>query len=79
MNSTQNNPLDDEDDELNDLSTSVVNQFIAFLYSKNKKISAAYFFSLIRNLLLIHRLLNRKQLIARKFLHQCVKVIVYLS
>jgi len=44
MNSTQNNPLDDEDDELNDLSTSVVNQFIAFLHSKTKKYLLLIFF-----------------------------------
>ncbi len=32
MNSSQNNPLD-EDDDTSDLTTSVVNRFVAFLHS----------------------------------------------
>lgn len=29
MNAAQNNPLDEEDDDINDLTTSVVNRFFA--------------------------------------------------
>jgi len=45
MNSTQNNPLDEEDDEINDLSTSVVNRIVAFCMQKKneQRTSAAYF------------------------------------
>jgi hypothetical protein len=69
MNATQNNALDEEEDDINDLSTSMVSRFVA--------LSAALFlFVLNRNLLRVHRLLNPKQLIAHNFHHQYVKVIV---
>ncbi len=72
MNATQNNALDEEEDDLNDLSTSIVSRFVDLS-------AALLLFVFNRNLLRVHRLSNPKQLTAHNFHHQYVEVIVQLS